>query len=148
MKDVKALMSDFRTNLPEPVNQQFGKGVDREISDIERILQERTETENSLSATLSEIQQQLNASENARSKLDSDYKTKTHKISRRYEQTFDTLRSEVGKLDAQRLSILHTKPSLFRKLFRRLDMDLEENTSSLRSKKTALAQSKEELTRD
>lgn len=148
MKDVKALMSDFQANLPELIEQQFKNSVEQEISEIERVLQERARTENDLSTKLSGIQQQLNAYENARSKLDSDYKTSTHEIRRRYEQDFEKIRSEIGTLDAQRLTILHRKPSLLRKLFHRPETNLEENASSLRSKKTALTQSREALTRD
>lgn len=148
VKDVNALLSDFETKLPEPIDQQFRKSVEKKLSDLERALQERARAETDLSTKQSDIQQQLNAYESERSNLDSDYKVETHETRRRYEHTFEKLRSEIGSLESERLTILHRKPSFLQKLFRRPETDLEEKASSLRSKKTALVQRREALTED
>lgn len=92
VRDVKAVLTDFEAQLPEPIGEQFKKSVEEKLSNLEAALQELARRETDVSAKLSDTQRQLNAFENKRSKLDSDYKTGTHETRRRYEQSFDKLR--------------------------------------------------------
>jgi DNA repair exonuclease SbcCD ATPase subunit len=148
VKDVTTLLSDFEVQLPEAVNQQYKQSIEKTLSNLEGALKERMETESSISSKLSDAQRQLAKYESELSKVDHDYKTRTHEVRRRYEQSFEKLRREIDTLDGQRLRILHTKPTLIEKLFRRSEVNLEEKANALRSKKNALGDSKEALKQD
>lgn len=148
MKDIAALLSDFETQLPEAVDEQYKESIEKTLSNLQVALKERTETETSISSKLSDAQQQLAAYEGELSKLDHDYKTRTHEVTRRYEQSFEKLRREIDTLDEERLRILHKKPTLLQKLFRRSDANLEGKANGLRSKKKALGDRKEALKQD
>ncbi len=148
LKDVKALLSDLEGKLPQPIDQQLQKSTEITLADLERALQDRATAENDFSTRQSDLQRQLTVYEAKRSRLDSEYKTETHETRRKYEQTLEKLRHEIGTLDAERLTILHKKPSLFQRLFRKPETDLEKKASSLRSKKSTLARRRDELTKD
>jgi len=148
MKDVARLLSDFKSKLPEAVDQQYSESVEKTLSNLQVALGERAKSETSTSIKLADRQRRLAAYESELSKLDQHYKTLTHEARRQYEQSFASLRSEIGRLDGERLRILHAKPSLLQKLFRRSEVDLEETANALRSQKKALAERKEALKQD
>ena len=121
----------------------------RRPSPIYRVaLKERTDTETTISNRLSDAQRQIAKYENELAKLDQDYKTRNHEVRRRHEQSFEKIRAEINTLDEERLRILHTKPSLLKKLFRRSEDNLEEKTNVLRSKKNAFDDRKQLLKQD
>ncbi len=148
MKDVTTVLSDFESQLPAAVDDKYKQGIEKTMSNLRLALQERTETENTISSKRSDVQRQLAAYESELSKLDHDYKTRTHEIRRRHEQSLEKLRHEIGILDEERLKILHTKPTLLQKLFHRSEANIEETTNALRSKKNALGERKESFEQD
>jgi len=148
MKDIARVLSDFKSQLPEAVDQQYSESVEKTLSNLQVALVERAETETSTSSKLADSQRRLAAYESGLSKLDQDYKTLTHEVRRRYEQSFVSLHREIGKLDGERLRILHAKPTLLQKLFRRSEVNLEETANALRSEKNALAERKDALKQD
>ncbi len=148
MKDIATLLFDFETQIPEAANQQYRENIDKTITNLQVALKGRTDTETSISNRLSDAQRQIAKSENALAKLDHDYKTRNHEVRRRYEQSFEKLRVEINTLDEDRLRILHTKPSLLKKLFRRSEANLEEKTNVVRSKKNAFDDHKQLLKDD
>lgn len=148
IKDVATLLADFETKLPEPIDQQLKGRIEKTLSEIEIALKDQTATEKDISGKLSNAQRQIAAYENQQLKLDSDHKTLTHQIRRRYEQSFERLRREIEMLEQERLRSLHAKPRLFQKIFHRSEASLQEKADSLRSKKTALAHGREALARE
>ena len=148
MNDIVTLLFDFETQIPEAANQHYRETIDKTIANLQVELNGRTDTETSISNKLSDAQRQIAKYENELAKLDHDYKTRNHEVRRRYEQSFEKLRVEINTLDEERLRILHTKPSLLKKLFRRSEANLEEKTNVLRSKKNALDDHKRLLNHD
>jgi predicted nucleic acid-binding Zn-ribbon protein len=148
MKDVSSLMSDFENQLPQAANQQYKENVAKILSDLQLALNERTRAETNASSKLAEGQRRLAAYQSELSKLDQDYKTRTHEMRKRHEQSSDRLRTEIQRLDEERLRILHTKPTLIQRLLRRSDGDLEKKTNALRSRKNALGDRKDALRQD
>jgi predicted nucleic acid-binding Zn-ribbon protein len=148
MKDVTSLLSDFESQLPQAANQQYRESVAGILSDLQLKLGQLARTETDASSKLAEGQRRLAAYQNELSKLDQDYKTRTHEMRKQHEQSSDRLRKEIQRLDEERLRILHTKPTLIQRLLRRSDVGLEEKTSALRSRKNALGDRKDALRHD
>jgi len=142
MTDVTTVLSDFESQLPRAVDEQYRQGIEKTISNLQGALQERTDTENTVSTKRSDVQRQLATYESELSKLDHEYKTRTHETRRRHEQSLEKLRHEIGILDDERLRILHAKPTLLQKLFHRSEANIEEATNALQSKKNALGECK------
>jgi len=148
IKDVTTLLGDFEMKLPEPIEQQLKERIGKTLSEIEIALKELTATETDVSGRLSDTQQQMAACESEESRLESDYKTRTHQTRRRHEQSFERLRREIEALEQERLKRLHARPRFFQKIFHRSETNLEDKADSLRSKKTALADGRQALTRE
>jgi hypothetical protein len=148
MKDVSTLMSDFESQLPDAADQQYRENIAKVMSDLQLALNERTKTETDVSSKLADGQRRLAAYQSELSKLDQDYKTRTHEMRKRHEKSSERLRREIQRLDEERLRILHTKPTLIQRLLRRPDVDLEKKADSLRSKKNALGDRKDGLKQD
>jgi len=148
MKDVATLMSDFETQLPQAADQQYRENTAKTLSDLQSALNERTKTETDASSKLAGRQRRLAAYQSELSKLDQDYKSQTHEMRKRHEQSSEKLRREIQRLDEERLRILRTKPTLIQRLLRRSDVDLEERTNALRSRKDALGDRKDSLKSD
>ncbi len=148
MENIATILFDFETKLPEAVNQQYRENIDRTITNLKVALKERTDAETTISNRQSDVQRQIAKYENELAKLDQDYKTRNHEVRRHHEQSFEKLRAEINTLDEERLRILHTKPSLLKKLFRRSDDNLEKKTNVLKSKKHAFDDRKQLLKQD
>jgi DNA repair exonuclease SbcCD ATPase subunit len=148
MENIATILFEFETELPEVVNQQYRENIDRTITNLRGALKERTDTEATISNRQSDVQRRIAKYETELAKLDQDYKTRNHEARRHHEQSFEKLRAEINTLDEERLRILHTKPSLLKKLVRRSKDNLEEKTNALRSKKHALDDCKQLLKQD
>jgi len=148
MKDVAALLADFETRLPEPIDQQLKGSMGKTLSEIENALRERTAIETDVSGRLSETQRQIAAHESALLTLENDYKTGTHQTRRRQEQSFARLHSEVEALEKERLRRLHAGPRFFQRIFHRSDANPEQKSDSFRAKETELANSRKQLARE
>jgi hypothetical protein len=148
MKDVAALMSDFQSQLPEGANEQYREDIARILSHLQIALDDRTKTETDASSILADRQRRLAAYQSELAKLDQDYKTQAHEMRKRHEQSSERLRSEIQRLDGERLRILRTKPTLIQRLLRRSEVDLEERTNALRSRKNALGHTNDALKND
>jgi hypothetical protein len=148
MKDVATLLSDFERQLPEAADEHFRKNTTKILSDLQLALNQRTKTESDVYSKLAAGQRRLAANQSDLSKLDQDYKTQTHEIRRRHEQSSAILRKDIHRLDQERLRILHTRPTLLQRLLRMSDVSLEEKANALRSKKNALDDRKEALKHD
>ena len=148
MKDVAALLSDFETRLPEPVDQQLKGTMEKTLSEIENALKERTAIETDVSGRLSETQRQIASHESALQTLENDYKIARHQARRRQEQSFARLRGEVEALEQERSRRLRARPRFFLRIFHRSEANPEQKSDSLREKKAELANSKKELARE
>ena len=147
-KDVTTVMTDFETKLPSPIDDLLKAMIEKTLSDLGISLKERAAAETDVTGKLSDTQREIAAHEAERSKLDSDYKTRTHQTRRRYEQSFEKLRREIETLERERLRNLHARPRFFQKIFHRSEANLEAKSDSLRSKKAALVNGREALARE
>jgi chromosome segregation ATPase len=148
MKDVRAVLVEFESRLPEVVNKQYNERVENTLNSLQISLNELTGAENKVSEESAETQRKLSTCESELSRLEHDYKTATSQLRRHHEQSFEKLRREIDTLDKQRLRIIHTKPTLLQRLLRKPDTKLSEKTSTLQSKKNALGDQKESLKQD
>jgi hypothetical protein len=147
-KDVTTLLSDFESQLPEAADHQYREDTAKIVSGLQLVLTERSRTESDANSRLADRQQRLAAYQSELSKLDQDYKTQTHELRRRHEQSSAKLRKDIQRLDEERLRILHTKPSIIQRLLHRSDASLEAKADALRSTKNALDDRKETLNHD
>jgi hypothetical protein len=147
-KDVTTLLSDFQSQLPEAADHQYMENTAKILSDLELVFTERAKTESDANSRLADGQQRLAAYQSEISKIDQDYKTQTHELRRRHEQSSAKLHKDIQRLDEERLRILHTKPSLIQRVLHRSDASLEAKANALRSTKNALDDRKEALKHD
>jgi hypothetical protein len=148
IKDITGLLSDFESQLPAAVDDQYRKSVEKTLTDLRLALVERTEAETAISTKRSDLQRQLAEQENKLTKLDHDYKMRSSEARREHQLSLEKLRSEIGTLDRERLRILRRRPSLLQKLLHRPNTGLEETTGALRSKKDALGERKQTFEQD
>ena len=147
-KDVGVVLGEFENLLPQVVNEQYSESIEKTLVSLQTALDERMSAETKISGETSEAQRQLSACENELSRLEHHYKMMTSQIRRRYEQSFEKMRREIATIDKLRLRILHEKPTLLQRLFRKSDTKLEEKTNALQSKKNDLGGRREALKQD
>ena len=147
-KDVRAVLGEFENLLPQVVNEQYSESIEKTLISLQTALDERMAAETKISGEAAETQRQLSACENELSRLEHDYKIMTSQIRRKYDQSFEKMRREINTIDKQRLRILHEKPTLLQRLFRKSDTKLEEKTNALQSKKNDLGGRREGLKQD
>jgi vacuolar-type H+-ATPase subunit I/STV1 len=145
IKDVKALLEEFETQLPDAIDEQYRKQVQDSLSNIQTALNQRIDEEQNLSSQMTDTQNQVVAYEQELAKLDRDHKTRIREVRRQYERSFDKLSQEIEVLDRQRLRIINAKPTLLQRLFRRSESRLDDKTDTLRSKKDSLEGSRQAL---
>lgn len=143
MKDLKAVLTDFETQLPEAVDQKYQENVGTIISKTEQALAQRIKAEEDRSSEVSGLERQLLASELELSKIEREYKVLARNYKRQYESSAGKLRAEIGSLDKKRLKLLRKKPSLLQRIFGRSASSLEDTSMEvLKQKRTALDRGK------
>jgi len=148
VKDVRAVLTEFELALPTALDQSGKQLVENTLSNLQAALDELTATEHKASGEAAEIQRDLEAHEHELSRLEHAYKATTSQLRRRSEQSFEKMQSEIAALDRQRSRMLHAKPTLLQRLFRKPETKLEAKTNSLRSRKKDLMGRKEWLTQE
>ena len=148
MKDVKGVLTDFENQLPQIITQNYSETVAKTLGDIKTAFDQQIESEGKISDETARTQRQLAACESELSRHEHEYKAMTNQVKKRYELSFEKLRGEIDTLDRQRIRILHAKPTLLQKLFRRSDTKLEEKTNALQSKRNDLGGRKDTLEHD
>lgn len=145
VKDLKALLIEFETQLPDAVDEQYRENVEKSLTNVQEALTKHIEAEKNSSGEISDQHQQLAATESELSKLDHEYKTLTREIRTRHEKSMEKLTSEIDSLDKQRLKILRKRTSFLQRILGKSESRLEEKTKALQSKRDALGKSRETL---
>ena len=145
VKDIKALLTEFETQLPDAVDQQYRENVEKLLINVQEALTKHIEAEKNSSTEISDLHQQLTPTEIELSKLDHDYKTLTREIKTRHEKSMGKLRAEIDSLDKQRLKILRKRTNFLQRIFGKSESSLEEKTKALQSKRDALGDSRDTL---
>lgn len=145
MNDVRSVLTEFETQMPEIADQQYRQKVENALNSVQTSLTELTDSESKISEEYAETQRELSAYESELARLEHEYKSSTGRLRREQEQSLESLRREIDTLDKQRLRILHTKPTLLQRLLRKPDTKLMQKTSALQSKKKDLGNRKEGL---
>ncbi len=145
VKDMKALLEEFETQLQNAADQQYRETVDKSLAFVKEEFDRRMAVEAENSVQISSLQKRLDVIGIELSKLEHEYKIGVNEFKKRNEKTAAKLRGEIDTLDKKRLQMIRKKPSLFERLFKKPDLKLESNTSVLRSKKEKLSESREGL---
>jgi chromosome segregation ATPase len=142
LKDVKGILAEFEAELAKAVDQQYRDSTQRALTEIQQGLNKRIEEEKSSVQSALNVQQQLTGSEIELSRLENEYNRQSREIRRRHERASRELQQEINELGKQRLGLIRRKTSLLDRIFKRSESRLEEKTSSLRSRKNALGETK------
>jgi hypothetical protein len=148
MKDVRATLSEFETELPEVADQPYREVVDRVLSGVQEALGKGNAAEKENSGAMSKIQQELASCELELSNLERDYKLRAHEARRGYEQSARKLKGEIESLDKRRLRLLRKGPSIVERILHRSRTKLDESTSALQLKRVGLGSKETALKRD
>lgn len=148
MKDVRVILAEFETDLPTAADQAYHETVDKTLTNVQDAFGKRVDAEKGISEETSTLQQELTACEGELSKLEHEYRTRTHEVRRGYERSAGKLRGEMDSLDRKRSKLLQKGPTLLERIFRRPDTKFEESTSAMQSKRAALGNKKATLNLD
>lgn len=148
MKDVRAILAEFETDLPGAVDQVYHETAEKILTNVQDAFGKRIDAEKHISEESSTMQQELTACELELSKLEHEYRARAHEARRGYDKFAEKLRGEINSLDKERLKLLRKSPTILGKIFRRPDTRLGKSASALQSKKTALGHKEATLKRD
>ena len=136
IKDVRALLAEMETELPEAANQPYRENSERILSEAQQALRKRIDAEKENSEELSKLHQELTSCELELSNLQHEYKTRTHEARRGHERSLEKIQDEIDSLDKQRLKLLRKRPSIVDRILHRPRNKLEESMRALETKKT------------
>ena len=136
--DVEAVLSDFKTSLPNAVSNGFDNSATQLISNIRTELGARISAEEQLSAKVTDLQGQFAENEREIAELESEQRTKMHEAKRDADKSMTKLRGEINALDAERLKLLRQKPTFLERIFGSAKVRVENSSRSLNSKRTDL----------
>jgi DNA repair exonuclease SbcCD ATPase subunit len=148
MTDLRTVLTEFKTQLPEATDQEYNEHSEKAVASIQGIFTERTAAEQSTSEKTSDLQNNLTQREAQIAKLENEQKTHLRETRRRFEKSQERLRREIDSLDKKRLKMLRKNDSFLRRVFRRSESRIEENTRVLETKKRTLENSREVFERE
>ncbi len=136
IKDVRAILVEMETELPEVADEPYRGNSERILSDLQLALHKRIDFEKENSEEVSKLHQELSSCELELSKLEREYKTRAHEARRGHERSLETIKGEIDSLDKQRLKLLRKRPSIVDRLLHRPRTKLEESMRVLQTKRT------------
>jgi chromosome segregation ATPase len=138
LKDVQGILTELETELPRAADEQYRSTTQKILTEVDEGLRKRVELEKTSAESSSNLQKQLATTEIELTRLDNEYNKQSREIKRRHEKASQELRHEIDELGRQRLRLLHKKSGLLDRIFKRSETGIEEKTSSLQSRKSAL----------
>jgi chromosome segregation ATPase len=146
--DLKTVLTEFKAQLPEATDQEYNEHAEKAVASIRGIFTERIAAEQSTSEKTSDLQNNLTQREAEIARLENEQKTHLRETKRRFEKSQEKLRREIDSLDKKRLKMLRKKDSFLRRVFRRSESRIEENTKVLETKRRTLENSREGFERE
>jgi chromosome segregation ATPase len=147
MLDLDALLTDFRSSLPEAADVDFNKAVEELVSRIRGEFAIKIEAEKTLVARITEYQNQLAASEREMSELEAEQRVTANDAKRTSEKSMKKIRGEIDALDGERLRLLRYKPTILDKILGRSKVKIDDTSRSLQSRRTDLSTRQRNLKR-
>jgi hypothetical protein len=148
IKDVRAILVEMETDLPGMADQPYMGNSERILSDLQLALHRRIDAEKENSEEVSKLHQELTSCELELSKLEHDYKARSHEAKRGHERSLEKIKGEIDSLDKQRLNLLRKRPSIVDRLFHRPRTKLEESMRVLQTKRTDIGSKQRTLKED
>jgi uncharacterized phage infection (PIP) family protein YhgE len=138
MNDVKTVLTEFESQLPKALNQQYRENTQKTLANLQETLTQRINTERKISSELTDLNKKQEHVDFELSKIEHAYKSQVREIRRRHEMATGKLQQEIDSLDKQRLKMLREKSNVFQRFFRRSGSKLEEKTGAIESRRAAL----------
>lgn len=138
MVDIESVLNDFRSSLPNVADESFDTSIAEFVSNVRNELNSRINSEEGLSAKISELLGQLADNERKLAELESEQRSKVHEAKRTTEKSVKKLRGEIDALDAQRLNLLRQRPKFLERFFGGTKTKVESSSRSLHSKRNDL----------
>jgi DNA repair exonuclease SbcCD ATPase subunit len=146
--DLRSLLNEFETKLPQTADANLRNEITENLSDIQRILTERTTLEGVQSNESTKLQQQLARCDTDLAQLEQSYRTRRQELRKRYEKSDQRIRDEINQLDRRRIQILRKNANILWRIFRKSDDSVAETDSELDSRKARLRNSEQDLRKD
>jgi septal ring factor EnvC (AmiA/AmiB activator) len=145
LKDVKATLAGFEASLPGVADQNYLETVAKVVSYVEESIRQLSQGESKQSEAVAKLQQELALCEHERATLENDYRNRIREIRRGHERSMAQLKGEIDSIDKQRLKLLRRRPSILQRILRKSNMQLEEHTSALETKKATIGDKEKSL---
>jgi multidrug resistance efflux pump len=138
MVDIESVLNEFRSSLPNVVDENLDASIAESVGNIRNELNARINSEEELSVKIAELLNRLADGERKLAELESEQRSKVDETKRTTEKSMKKLRGEIDELDAQRQKLLRRKPKLLERLFGGTKTKVENSSRSLHSKQNAL----------
>ncbi len=135
-KDVRAILEEMETELPEAADQLYRENLARILSDLQLALNKRIDAEKENSEEVSKLHRELNSCELQLSNLEHEYNIRAHEARKGHERSLEKIKGEINSLDKERLKLIRKRPSIVDRLLHRPRSNLEESMRVLQTKKT------------
>ena len=145
MVDIESVLNDFRSSLPNVVDETLDTSIGEFVSNIRNELNSRINSEEDLSAKIGELLKQLTDNERELAELDSEQRSKVHEAKKATEKSMKKIRGEIDALDEQRLKLLRQKPKFLERIFGGTKTKVESSSRSLHSKQNDLVSREKNL---
>lgn len=148
LKDLRSLLNEFETKVPQTIDANLRNEITESLSDIQRILTERTTLEGAQSNESTKLQQQLARYDADLARLELANRTQTQELRKKYEKSDQRIRDEINHLDRRRIQLLRKNANILRRIFRKSDDSVAETDIELDSRKARLRNSEQDLRKD
>ena len=145
MVDIESVLNDFRSSLPNVVDETLDTSIGEFVLNIRNELNSRINSEEDLSAKIGELLKQLTDNERELAELDSEQRSKVHEAKKATEKSMKKIRGEIDALDEQRLKLLRQKPKFLERIFGGTKTKVESSSRSLHSKQNDLVSREKNL---
>ena len=145
MVDIESVLNDFRSSLPNVVDETLDTSIGEFVSNIRNELNSRINSEEDLSAKIGELLKQLTNNERELAELESEQRSKVHEAKKTTEKSMKKIRGEIDALDEQRLKLLRQKPKFLERIFGGTKTKVESSSRSLHSKQNDLVSREKNL---
>lgn len=134
-KDVRTILAELETELPEAVDQLYKEDSERILSEAQQGLRKLIDAEKESSDELSKLHQEQASCELELSNLEHEYKTQAHEARNDHNKSLQKIRGEIESLDKQRLKSLRKKSSVLDRILHSPRTNLEGSMRALETKR-------------
>jgi chromosome segregation ATPase len=148
LKDLNSLLDEFRTQVPQIVDENLLQEITESMNKIQQILAERIKSENAQVNESTKLQQQLARYDAELTQFEHAHRVQMHDLRKKHEMTTQKIRDEIAQLDRKRIQILRKNTNMFRRFFHKSDNSAAETGVALDSKRAQLRDGEQNLQSD